>query len=287
MKKFYLFLPLLALISVAFKDTDKPAYTLFTIDGKPTTYTKMLEEAKKADVVLFGEYHNNPICHWLQYELTNDLYKAYGDKVVLGAEMFEADNQRGLNRYLSGEIADTQLRRVVRLWPNYETDYRPLVDFAKEHKLQFIATNIPRKFASKVYMGGFAALEALPDSSKQWIAPLPIAYDSTLQCYKEIFMNAGGHGGQNLPMSQATKDATMAHFIYSNWAPGKHFIHYNGSYHSDRHQSIEWYLKKKNPALKVMVISTTTQDDISKLNKEDKGRGDVIICVPNTMTTTH
>ena len=119
MKKFYLFLPLLALISVALKGADKPAYTLFTINGKPTTYTKMLEEAKKADVVLFGEYHNNPICHWLQYELTNDLYKAYGDKVVLGAEMFEADNQRGLNRYLSGEIADTQLRRVVRLWPNY------------------------------------------------------------------------------------------------------------------------------------------------------------------------
>jgi uncharacterized iron-regulated protein len=286
MKK--LLLPLVvAVMAVSFKGGDKPAYQLYTSNGAKTSYQELLAQAEKADIVLFGEYHNNPICHWLQLELTRDLHKKWGSNMALGAEMFEADNQNGLNMYLNGTVADTGLRRVVRLWPNYETDYRPLVDFAKDNKLPFIATNVPRKYANKVYMGGLESLETLPDSTKRWIAPLPIAYDSTLQCYRDIFMNAGGHGGQNLPKSQALKDATMSHFILQNWAPGSHFIHYNGSYHSDNRQGIAWYLLQKNPKLKILVISTTEQDDIGKFNAEDKGRGDFIISIPSAMTKTH
>jgi len=51
----------------------KPAYQLFTVKGKRTSYRKLLKHAKKADIILFGEEHNNPIAHWLQYELTRDL----------------------------------------------------------------------------------------------------------------------------------------------------------------------------------------------------------------------
>ena len=29
-------------------------------------------ELQKQDVVLFGEFHNNPISHWLQLEVTTD-----------------------------------------------------------------------------------------------------------------------------------------------------------------------------------------------------------------------
>lgn len=288
MKRLYILLPLVVFTAFAFKGEDKPAYALYNATGKKTNYSALLAEAKKADVVLFGEYHNNPICHWLQYELTKDVTKTIGaTNMVLGAEMFEADNQAGLNMYLSGQVEDKKLKTVVRLWPNYETDYRPLVDFAKDNKIPFIATNVPRKYANKVYMSGLTSLDTLPDSTKRWIAPLPIRYDSTLQCYRDIFNNAGGHGGQNLPMSQALKDATMAHFIGANWSPGKHFIHYQGAYHSDYKQAIGWYLLQQNPKLKILVISVTEQDDITSLKKEDYNRGDFIMCIPTMMTKTH
>lgn len=288
MKRLYILLPLVVFTAFAFKGEDKPAYALYNATGKETNYSALLAEAKKADIILFGEYHNNPICHWLQYELTKDVTKTIGaTNMVLGAEMFEADNQAGLNMYLSGQVEDKKLKTVVRLWPNYETDYRPLVDFAKDNKIPFIATNVPRKYANTVYMSGLSSLDSLADSTKRWIAPLPILYDSTLQCYRDIFNNAGGHGGQNLPMSQALKDATMAHFIGANWSPGKHFIHYQGSYHSDYHQAIGWYLLQQNPKLKILVISVTEQDDITSLKKEDYNRGDFIMCIPTTMTKTH
>nr|WP_317233048.1 MULTISPECIES: ChaN family lipoprotein [Pontibacter] len=60
---------LLLMVTITVSAQDKPAYKLFTKDGKDVTYGKMLGELKKADVVLFGEQHNDPIAHWLQLEV--------------------------------------------------------------------------------------------------------------------------------------------------------------------------------------------------------------------------
>ena len=121
-----------------------------------------------------------------------------------------------LNNYLAGKIDEKALDTLARLWNNFKTDYKPLVDFAKDNKLKFIATNIPRKFASQVFKGGFEVLEELSDEEKNWIAPLPIAYDATLPGYVKMKEMMGGHGGDNLPKAQAIKDATMAYFILKN-----------------------------------------------------------------------
>jgi hypothetical protein len=177
-------------------------------------------------MVLFGEFHNNPIAHWLQLTVTKELHAKRA--LVLGAEMFEQDNQAALHRYLNGEIDAKGLEKEARLWNNYKTDYAPLVNFAKTNKLNFVASNVPRRHASLVHKGGFTALDTLPASEKAWIAPLPIAYDAELPGYKKMLEMMGGHGGENLPKAQAIKDATMAHFILRSWVPGKLFIHYHG-----------------------------------------------------------
>jgi len=284
MKKLII-IPVVTLMSFCL--VDKDAYVLFDSKGKKTDYSQLLTEAKKADIILFGELHDNPICHWLQWELTQDIYLDKKEKLVLGAEMFEADDQIPIDEYLAGRMSEKTLKDEVKLWNNFSTDYKPLLDFAKTNKLKFIADNIPRRYANLVYLRGLASLDSLTPEAKKWIAPLPIKYDSTLKCYKEIFENAGGHGGQNLPMSQATKDATMAYFIFKNWTKGQVFIHYNGAYHSNNHQAIEWYLKQQNPALKILVISSTEQKDITLLEEEAKGSGDFIICTPSSMTKTY
>ncbi len=265
---------------------EKKAYLIYNDKGKISSYEKLLKAAKESDMIFFGEFHDNPICHWLELELTKDLYAEKKDKLVLGAEMFEADNQIVLTKYLTGVISDSAFEKDTRLWGNYGTDYKPLIEFAKANKLNFVATNIPRRYASMVYHKGLASLDTISKEAKQWIAPLPIKYDSTVQSYKEIFENSGGHGGQNLPMSQASKDATMAHFIMQNWKPGQTFLHYNGAYHSNNHSAICWYLKQSNPNLKVLVISAASQENIEKLSTESLGLGDFIICIPESMTRT-
>jgi len=267
--------------------SDKKAFVLFNSEGKEVQFGKLLESAKEADVILFGEFHDNPIVHWLEQELTKELYDSKKGDLVLGAEMFESDDQIALNEYLSGLVSEKTLKEEAKLWTNYPSDYKPLLDFAKKNKLKFIATNVPRRYANMVYSKGLEKLDSIEVDAKKWIAPLPIEYDSTLACYADIFKNAEGHGGQNLPKSQAVKDATMAFFILKNFSPGKILIHFNGSYHSDHHQGIEWYLKKANPDIKVLTIGATEQDEINELDKESYGQADFIICIPASMSKSY
>ena len=207
--------------------------------------------------------------------------------LVLGAEMFETDNQAPLNDYLNGTITAKGLDTLARLWPNYKTDYAPLVNFAKENKINFIASNIPRKYASLVNRKGFEALDTLPGNIKNLIAPLPIAYDPDLPGYKKMKDMMPGHGGENLPKAQTVKDATMAFNILKNFKKGDFFIHFNGSYHSENYEGILWYLKKERPDLKYFTITTVSQADCTKLLKENRGKADFIICVDEDMTTTY
>lgn len=264
---------------------DKKAYQLFDKKGKKVTFDKVIKETLKTEVVLFGEFHDNPICHWLQLELTKEVVAKR--QVVLGAEMIEADNQRQLNDYLSGKITQKQLDSTARLWPNYKTDYKPLVDFAKEKKISFIATNIPRRYASMVHKKGFEILETLTDEEKTWIAPQPIAYDKDLPGYTEMMTMMGEHTSPNMPKAQASKDATMAYFITKNLQPNSVFIHFNGSFHSDNFDGINWYLRKYQPEIKIVTISTVEQNQLKKLENEHLNKADFILVVDENMTKTH
>lgn len=284
MRKLIVFLLFVSFSTLMFSQ-NKPAYKLYNANGTKVSYKSMIHKMKKADVVLFGEYHDNPIVHWLQYETTVDLNKLR--KLILGAEMFEADNQIPLNNYLIDTINQKGLDTLARLWKNYKTDYKPLVDFAKKNKLKFIATNVPRRYARDVYRKGFGVLDTLSNEEKSWIAPLPIKYDATLPGYVKFKEMLGDHATDNSPKAQAIKDATMAYFILKNMEDNKLFIHYNGSYHSDDYEGIYWYLKQEKNDLNIVTVSIVEQENLKKLDKENKSKANFIIIVSPAMTKTY
>ena len=260
------------------------AFAFFTQNGKRTSYRKLLRKSKKADIVLFGEYHNNPIAHWLEVKLTKDLLGKRS--LILGAEMFERDNQDALDGYLEGTIDQKGLDTLARLWKNYKTDYKPWVDLAKREKLPIVATNIPRKYANLVYKKGLQALDTLPSAERKWIVSLPFPYDGNLSQYEKMKKMAR-HNPENLPMSQAIKDATMAESIETHYKKESLFLHLNGSYHSDFFQGIYWYLRKRNPNLKILTISTLSQSNLKKLPTEAYGQADFILVVDEDMTGSY
>ena len=108
-------------------------------------------ELAQADVVLFGEQHNDALAHWLELQVAKDLLKLKKPgQLVLGMEMFERDVQPLVAQYAAGTLADTAFERQARPWPNYATDYRPLLQFARENHVPVIGTNAPRPFAQAV-----------------------------------------------------------------------------------------------------------------------------------------
>lgn len=269
---------------------DKQAYRLFYANGKEASYEVLLEASKKTDVLFFGEQHNNPICHWLQLELTRDLFDLKNGALVLGAEMFERDDQLLLDEYLSGQISQKNFEEEAKLWKNYATDYKPLVEFAKAKKIPFIGTNIPRRYANLVFRNGLESLNQVSEPGKALIAPLPIEVDLNLPGYQNMMQMMAGHGGspnENFPKSQASKDATMGYFIAQNLQKGRLFIHFNGSYHSDGKEGTVWYLKKYASQATFVTIASVEQESLESLSEENKNKGDFILVIPSAMTKTY
>ena len=268
---------------------DKKAYTLLNGKGKEVRYSDMVKKLGEQDVVFFGEIHNCPIAHWMEYEVIKDLYARHKEQLMIGAEMFEADNQLVLDEYLGGVIPAERFKKELKLWPNYDTDYVKVVEFAKKNRIPFVATNVPRRYANIVSKGGFAVLDSLSEEARKYIAPLPIDYvpnervDQYFSSMKMPGMKADTTG--NLSRSQAVKDATMGWFIAQNLKSSK-LVHLNGSFHSDAKQGIITYLNQYRPGLKIGTVTVVRQDEIDRLDKENEGLADFYICVPKDMTKT-
>jgi uncharacterized iron-regulated protein len=283
--RFFLLIFVLIFGSKIFGQELKP-FQIFNKNKKEVNYKNLIKECENADVVLFGELHNNSIIHYIQLKLTQDLGET--NNLVLGLEMLETDNQKAIDEYLKDKINQKKLDSTARLWNNYKTDYKPLVDFAKSKNFPVIATNIPRRYASLVFKNGLEYLETLPNLDKEYIAPLPILFDINLKSYQEMLqMDMGKQRGENFPKAQAIKDATMAHFIVRNKKENSIFIHYNGSFHSDFYEGIYWYLKKLDSNLKIVTISTIEQKDVSKITDENAKKADFIIVTDELITKTY
>ena len=290
MKKLLLFIAIIGLSNINAQNFD--AFKFYNKKSKEVSSKALIKELADYDVVLIGEHHDNSINHWLEKRLTEALFEKKNGQIILGAEMFERDNQQALNSYLAGKMDAKNLKDSARLWKNYETDYRPLVDFAKDKKLNFIATNVPRKYASQTSKNGINSLNELPESEKKFIAKLPIEVTLETPGYKEMKSLMGDHVDEmklmNFISAQAIKDATMAESILQNFQSGKTFIHYNGDYHSKQYGGIYWYLKKKNPNLKIAVISVfeSEKPELS-LPEKDFIPTEFNLVIPSDMTKTY
>ncbi len=289
MKSYIFIFTILISISNLNAQKIKPAYLLFDKEGKQVEYDEMLTNLAKADVVLFGEYHNNPICHWLEYEIAKDLFVVVDSNLVIGSEIFERDDQLIINEYRSEAITERNFKNEVKLWDNYETDYEAIFEFAKSKNIPFIASNVPRRYASMIAYNGISILEDVADEAKTFFPKLPIEVTEKTPGYEALLEMGGGNeteDGRWFMEAQAIKDATMAFSILENWKKGNIFFHFNGDYHSAEYGGIFWYLKQAKKKLKIITISTV-ESDTMQFTKAMKTKGDFILMIPTSMSKSY
>jgi uncharacterized iron-regulated protein len=227
---------------------------------------KIIEDCSKADVLFFGEEHNDSAGHYMENLIYRALHKKYGDEIVLSLEMFETDNQVALNDYLSGFIPEDRFSKDVRLWSNYK-DYRPMIEYAKQNKLDVIAANPPRRYVSMVSRRGMKSLDSLSKASKKFLPPLP--YDTLTGRYREKFFDImkGSPGGDNPKVyhSQSLWDAGMSYSIYKYLKKHKQqkVFHCVGRFHCDEKLGTLGQLQKRKPGLKILNISSFSDASFS------------------------
>lgn len=252
-------------VSIMSQENSSSSYTIFdTSSGDTLQIDQVLEKCLDKHVVFFGEEHDDSIAHMLQDNLFRELHNAKKGKLALSMEMFEKDVQVVLDEYGAGLIKEKNLINDGRAWNNYDTDYKPLVEYAKANHLSMIAANAPRRYVSLVNREGPSALDKLPKAAYDFLPPIP--YHILEGAYAEKFNQAMGgdtdHMGTNLYASQNLWDATMAHSIASYWRKHKEelIFHLNGRFHSDQQLGTVAQLKRIRPKIETLTISCFPAD---------------------------
>jgi uncharacterized iron-regulated protein len=234
-----------------------------TKNKKIITIAELIGSANEANVLFFGEEHNDSIAHRLQDTLYRSLLSQYGT-VTLSMEMFERDCQLVLDEYLQSFITDERLVKEGRAWNNYK-DYRPMVNAAKEQKQKVIAANAPRRYVNMTSRKGLKSLDSLSKAAKAYFAKLPL--DTTNAPYQEKFSKimGGRQTGSNVYYAQTMWDATMAESIYKYWKKNKStkIFHLNGRFHTDDQLGTFTQLQRSNKKIKIQNISCFPAEDFS------------------------
>ena len=176
----------------------------------------MLKEAGEEEDVFFWELHNDNIGDWLRLQMLKGLQEERPNLVV-SSEIFESEEKLNLDEWVTDQITESNFDSEANLWKNYSTDYRPVLRYAKEKGLKFIATNVPRKYASLVSKAGLSALDSLSPQAKKYFATLPMQVDMNMPGYvamKDMMHGAPGNSDFMI-QAQALKDATMAESLYT------------------------------------------------------------------------
>ncbi len=256
---------------------------------KIITVDDIVKDLAAANVLFFGEEHNDSIGHYLEATLFNKIATAYPGKAALTMEMFHTDVQPIINEYLSGIISEKNFIKEARAWNNYK-DYRPMIETAKLNKLDVIGGNGAARYSNAVTRGGLEVLNQLPESSKQFIAPLPI--DTATGRYHDKFIETlGGHsmGGMKVYQTQNFWDATMSWSIakYAKAHKDNKIFQVNGRFHSDEKLGTLAKLKKFAPKLKILNISSFSAEDFNNPDwKKYESLGDYIIVTDPTLKRT-
>ncbi|MBI3569221.1 MAG: ChaN family lipoprotein [Gemmatimonadetes bacterium] len=261
-----------------------------------TDFETMLSALIYADVVFLGEQHDDPGTHRLEAATLEGLTRRRGN-IVLALEMFERDAQKPLDFYLAGRMTEKDFLAVSRPWPRYDTDYRPLVEFARWYKWPVIAGNIPRRDASLIARNGLSLLDTLNATERAFIAKdLNCPHDAYFDRFKQTMGEMSGHGPANgaamtdsakaaqlerIYQSQCSKDETMGESIARALAaapPRALVLHVNGAFHSDYRQGTAARAQARLKDKQVSVVSFIPVDDLDKADgKSERSIGDYIV----------
>ena len=265
-------------------------YRIYSVKAaKEVTVNEIAEDMKNADVLFYGEEHNDSVTHYLENKIFETLFQKYNSSIALSMEMFERDVQPVMNEYLTTDIREKTFRKDARAWPNYK-DYRPMVEFCKANKLDVICANAAGRYSNLAGRKGQKGLMELPLESKKYFAPLP--YDTASGKYHEKLVGLFDQGSSkkkkqpsmgdsfSLVMAQSLWDATMAFSIseYFEKNPTKKIFQVNGRFHSDEYFAAVNQLKKYSPKARILVISSGSDESFPNIDwKKFENQGDYII----------
>jgi len=241
------------------------------------------EILQKHRVVFVGEKHGHRWGHRIERMLLEMYWNVRGD-IAVAMEMLERDTQHVVDGYVRGEVSEDFFLRNTRPWKNYNTDYRPLVQFAKEMRLPVLAMNVPRRYASFVAKNKEEILFAMPNKEQTFMSQkITAPQDRYFEKFQEAMRGMPSEMISSYYRAQCFKDDTMAKsmavFMMTNRRTS--IIAYMGSFHCDERLGTVQRFSAMAPRVKSLVISIvpTKSEQVENID-EYKPLGDLIFFAP-------
>lgn len=237
--------------------------------GKQTiAFNELIQRLLSKRVILVGEIHDRYDHHLNQLALLKALH-AQDPNIGIGVEWFQQPFQPVLDAYLAGRIDEAEMLKRSGYYERWRYDYRmlrPILVFAKEHRIPVLALNAPVELTQKVAQGG---LEALSEAER---AQLPKHINppegSYLQRLRKVFTSHGAHGAsegrfENFALVQRIWDETMAanavEFLQAN--PRYRLMVFAGTGHISDRMGIPSDIARTIPAQQLATVMTNTVGD--------------------------
>lgn len=167
-------------------------------------------------VVCFGEQHDSPQHHYAQRRAVEELAARGGSerRLAVGLEMFQKPYQPALSGYVQGDLGEADFLAQSQWSERWGFDfalYRPLLEVARERRLDALALNAPRELTRKISRSGLQSLDAterasLPDLELD-DAGHRAYFDEAMSGHP---MPANGPKVENMYAVQVVWDETMA-----------------------------------------------------------------------------
>lgn len=267
-----------------------------TATGKNLRWRDLPARLAAANALFVGEQHDDPQTHKAEAALLEAVHRRIGNRLTLTLEMLERDGQPALNDYLAGKTDEAAFAKAVKLWPNYATDYRPLVEYARTKRIPVLAANAPQRIVRLVGREGLSALEKLPATDRALVAEYVTAPpDAYAKRFADVMMQSGHGGGpdgkpmdaatiQRFYEAQAVRDDTMAETVARALADGRVVFHVNGSFHSDAGMGTAARVLWRRPLQTRLVIIkiVPVRGDVAKAKTDSyRTEADFLIVVPD------
>ncbi|MEM6369204.1 MAG: ChaN family lipoprotein [Myxococcota bacterium] len=187
------------------------------LGGPALPQAQLLERLAERPIVYVGELHDQKKHHDIQLRILRGL-RERGATVALGMEMFHAEQQPDLDRWVAGELEEADFLEAVNWTETWGFDfelYRPLLDYARLHDVPVLALNVRRSLSRAVAESG---VDGLSDELR---AELP-EMDLEVEAHRTRFMaamkemGADKHPGMDLEkfyQAQVLWDEAMARAV--------------------------------------------------------------------------
>ena len=245
-------------------------------NGQPTDWESVNKAILSSRVIYVGELHHRFDHHLNQLALLRTVHQTHPD-VSIGVEWFQKPFQSELDLYLAGDLTETELLEQTEYFDRWGYDFRmlrPVLQYARQHRIPIIALNTDVRLTQKVSRMGLEGLSEAERAQLPRVISPPSAEElSELKTIFSYHTNMSEDHLNRFVTIQRIWDLTMSDGIVAQLSahPEQTMLVFAAEHHLSEGRAIPAEVARQRPDWSTSVVHSR------ETLQEDTGRNDYLL----------